>query len=542
MLRTRPVRLACLLTLGLAATLIASPPSRAMATGPTHIAAPTSDPGQPSGQSVPADFNGDGFSDLAISSFFEGVGSASITGAINVIWGTASGLSAANNQFLDMAAATGIDDVFEAGFGNAMASGDFNADGFADLAIGAPGTSPVGGMERGMVVVMYGSAAGLTSTGSQIWESLAAADLAGTGESVATGDLNGDGYSDLIAGSPWSVRGQSERVGHIDVVYGSAQGLVASGRQVWVEDSPDVAGHAKAYDYFGSSLSAGDVDGDGYDEIAVSVYGKTVGRNNFAGGVIILPGSAAGTTGLGSALWTQDSDGISEKSELGELMGLHVALGDVTGDGFADLVAAVPFEDVGTVDRAGGANLILGGPDGLTSVGDTFWSQDHAGVTNTAEVNDRFASGLALGDFNSDGRLDAAFGVPGEDLAAVDQGAVNVLLGAPGGLTTVGQHLWTQDSTGILDKGELGDSFGNAVSVGQFGNGAQDDLAVGAPLESVGTVFEAGAVNVLNGGTSGLSSTGNQFWNQDTPGILDAAETSDWFGFVLDNTVQVWAN
>ena len=134
----------------------------------------------------------------------------------------------------------------------------------------------------------------------------------------------------------------------------------------------------------------------------------------------------------------------------------------------------------------------------------------------------QFASALASGDFNNDGFDDLALGVRGEDIGAVaNAGAVNVLRGSGAGLTAAGDQIWHQDSAGILDVAESGDAFGSALAVGDFNNDGFDDLAVGAHDEDVGTVANAGALNVLRGSAAGLTAAGNQIWHQDSAGIAE---------------------
>jgi hypothetical protein len=110
-----------------------------------------------------------------------------------------------------------------------------------------------------------------------------------------------------------------------------------------------------------------------------------------------------------------------------------------------------------------------------------------------------------------------------------------VIYGSPRGLTAAGNQFWTQDSPGILGVGEsdtptfIGDGFGEALGVANFGKGSQADLAVGVPGEDVGTIVDAGAVNVLYGSPSGLTAAGNQLWHQNSPaspGQLNASTAS----------------
>src|SRR5262249_22016112 len=148
-----------------------------------------------------------------------------------------------------------------------------------------------------------------------------------------------------------------------------------------------------------------------------------------------------------------------------------------------------------------------------------------------AEGGDGFGSSLTTGDFNADGFADLAMGSPGESVGVVSgAGQVDVLYGGPRGLGGSGHQAWAQDSPGILDQGEADDAFGSSLGAGDFNGDGFGDLAVGVPLEDVGAVSDAGAVNVLFGSPLGLESTGNQFWTQDSTDVLDSAEPGDGFG------------
>ena len=137
-------------------------------------------------------------------------------------------------------------------------------------------------------------------------------------------------------------------------------------------------------------------------------------------------------------------------------------------------------------------------------------------------------------DFNGDGFADLAIGVPFEDVGVnSNAGAVNVLYGSSSGLTGTGDQFWTQDATGVLDTAEASDDFGWSLAAANFGKSSQADLAVGVPFEDVGAIGDSGGVNVLYGSTTGLTATGNQFWTQDSTGVLDTAEANDGFGWSL---------
>jgi hypothetical protein len=159
----------------------------------------------------------------------------------------------------------GVAGVAEAGdgFGGALAAGDFNADGRADLAVGV-GQENQG---RGVVHVLSGSASGLTGTGSQLWsqDSAGIADQAEDGDrlgsALATGDFNGDGPADLAMGAPGENLNSGFGSGVVHVLAGSGAGLTATGSQLWSQDSPGVAGAPEFLDFFGQTLAASEQGG-----------------------------------------------------------------------------------------------------------------------------------------------------------------------------------------------------------------------------------------------------------------------------------------
>src|SRR5436190_1990412 len=135
--------------------------------------------------------------------------------------------------------------------------------------------------------------------------------------------------------------------------------------------------------------------------------------------------------------------------------------------------------------------------------------------------------GSALADFNHDGFADLAVGVPHEDVGTVaDAGAVNVLYGSAGRLqaTSPDDQFWNQDTTGVKDTAESGDTFGSSLGSGDFNKDGFADLAIGVDREDVGAVGDAGAMNVLYGSASGLQATSpdDQFFSQDSTGVKDA--------------------
>ena len=110
---------------------------------------------------------------------------------------------------------------------------------------------------------------------------------------------------------------------------------------------------------------------------------------------------------------------------------------------------------------------------------------------------------------------------------------MNVIYGGSGGLSSAGNQFWNQDAGTIVGLAEANDYFGYSMTAADYNGDGFMDLCVGVPYEDVDARTNAGAVNVIFGAATGLTSTGNQILHQDSAGILDVAETSDRFGYGL---------
>jgi hypothetical protein len=463
---------------------------------------------------VRADFNGDDEADLAIGAPREN----DVSGVVHVLYGSPSGLSAGGSQLWAQGSSGlgGRAEPFDQ-FGSALAAGDFDGDGLTDLAVGAYSENDF----AGVVQVLYGSPAGLTATGSQVWAQ-GSSGLGGSAEpgdefglALAAGDFDNDGQDDLAVGAP----GENDFAGAAQVLYGSPGGLNAGGNQLWTQGHSGIGGRAEALDEFGFALAAGDFDGDSAADLAVGALGE----NDAAGSAQVLYGSSGGLSATGNQLWTQDSLGIADQAESGDQFGSRVAAGDFNGDGQADLAIGAPREN----DARGVAHVLYGSPTGLTADGSQLWSQNSPGIPGVAEpLGDEFGDALAAGDFNGDGQDDLTVAAGGENDGA---GVVHVLYGSPSGLTATGNQLWSQDSQGIAGAPEVFDLFGSALAAGDFNGDSQADLGIGAPGEN----DLAGVAHVLYGTAGGLTATGSQLWSQDSQGIAGTAESTDFFGGAL---------
>jgi hypothetical protein len=412
---------------------------------------------------------------------------------------------------------------------------DFNHDGFADLAVGVPQDRPGGLFRAGAVNVLYGSASGLSGSGSQYFTQ----NTPGVGSSpetpdtfgsaLAAGDFDHDGFADLAVGAPGEGVGDITFAGAVNVLYGSASGLSGSGSQYFTQNTPGVASSAEERDFFGAELTAGDFDDDGAADLAVGAPNEDLGGIVDAGAVNVLYGSAGGLTGTGSQLLNQDTSGVGSSAEDGDLFGAALTAGDFDDDGAADLAVGAPGEDVNGRLDAGAVNLLYGSAGGLSGSGSQYFTQNTPGVASSAENNDRLGFSLAAGDFNHDGFADLAVGAPFEGLGSIiDAGAVILLYGSADGLSSASGPLLTQNTPGVGSTAEEFDDFGFALTTGDFDQDGFADLAVGVRDE-----FGAGAVNVLYGSADGLSGSGSQYFTQNTPGVGSSAEIFDAFGAAL---------
>ena len=492
------------------------------------------------GQSF-GDFNNDGFDDLAVGVPFEDIGNISSAGAVNIIYGSAGGLTPAGNQIFHQNS-PGILGTAEAydHFGWALTIGDFNNDGFDDLAVSVPSEDIGNIIDAGAVNIIYGSAGGLTPAGNQLFHQnspgiLGAAEAFDIfGRALTTGNFNNDGFDDLAVGVPNEDIGNISNAGAVNIIYGSTGGLTPAGNQLFHQNSPGILGAAEFNDNFGEALTTGRFNVGGFDDLAVGVPKEDIGTIEDAGAVNIIYGSTGGLTPAGNQIFHQNSTGILGTAEAFDKFGWALTTGRLNVGGFDDLAVGVPWEDIGTIKDAGAVNIIYGSTGGLTSAGNQMFHQNSPGILGTAEAIDHFGRALTIGNFNNDGFDDLAVGVPFEDIGTIKgAGAVNVIYGLGGGLSPAGNQMFHQNSPGILGAAEAIDYFGLALTIGNFNNDGFDDLAVGVPFEHIGTIEDAGAVNVIYGLGGGLTPAGNQIFHQNSPGILGAAEAYNYFGRAL---------
>src|SRR5439155_1108693 len=231
------------------------------------------------------------------------------------------------------------------------------------------------------------------------------------GASVATaGDVNGDGYSDVIVGAPLFDNGQTDE-GRAFVYLGSASGLGTT--PAWTAEGNQASAQ------FGASVaSAGDVNGDGFGDVIVGADLYDNGQTD-EGRIFVYLGSASG-------LATNPSS-TAESNQAGAHLGASVATaGDVNGDGYADVIAGAPQYDNGQTDE-GRSFVFLGSGAGLAASSGWTAESDQASAFYGHSV-------ASAGDVNGDGFSDVIVGAPGFDNGQTDEGAAFVYLGSASGL------------------------------------------------------------------------------------------------------------
>ena len=425
--------------------------------------------------STAGDVNGDGYSDIIVGAPYYSNGQTS-EGRTYFFYGTASGLPATANWTVESNSSTGL-----CGF-SVSTAGDINGDGYSDVIIGGDALSN-GQTNEGRVWVYHGSSVGI-STATANWTAESNQTGAFFGHSVSTaGDVNGDGYSDILVGALNFDNGQTNE-GKVFLWYGSTTGLVAGGgipsNANWSYESN------VANDQVGSCVStAGDVNGDGYADVIFYAGRVPYGLYNLDYAAAFYGGSA----GLPLTPSWKQTDSV-----VYSYFGSQVATaGDINGDGISDvIISAFNYSVPNPGDQYEGAAFVYNGsPEGLSS-GAANWTAEgnQAGGTFGRSVS-------AAGDVNGDGYSDVIVGAYLFDNGEINEGRAFVYHGSAGGLSL------TANWTGEIN--QTGAGFGISVSTAGDVNGdGYSDVIVGSANFSNGQSNEGGAF-IYYGSSSGLS-------------------------------------
>lgn len=498
--------------------------------------------------STAGDVNGDGYSDVIVGAPNWTQGEQREGGAF-IFYGSASGITTTPAATMESNLVLSLIGV------SVACAGDINGDGFSDVLVGAPNYGN-GTTNQGAVFIYYGSASGIAVASPTLFAF--GQEGAKLGYSVAgAGDVNGDGFSDIIAGAPDYDNGEDEpNVGVAWLYYGSAGGVIPS--PVTLEGGAGL---------FGFSVSgAGDVNGDGYSDVLVG--SPSFGTNfNLEGAFYFFTGSSSGIN-------TKPAGRRKSNSSQTYLGGSISGAGDLNGDGFADVVVGATFYS-NAQNEEGAAYIYMGSPHGLSesatkiietnqesgymscvsSAGDVNGDGysdlifGHHGLDNPEEneggismmyssadairtsysskiqlnqADARLGTSVAIaGDVNGDGFNDVIVGAPQYDLGEYNEGIASVYLGSVNGLSVVPTTLQrNQESSG----------FGTSVaSAGDVNGDGYDDVIVGAHSYSNGEAVE-GAAFLYYGSAGGLAGA---------PVLLEKNQALSLFGFAVSSADDV---
>lgn len=393
--------------------------------------------------------------------------------------------------------------------GRSLATGDVNGDGYDDLVIGA--IHPGGDAK---VYLIYGQSSQFESktlSSSNITFSGASSGDQ-TGISVAVGDTDADGYDDIVIGSN-NDDGAATDAGAVYIMYGQATALTSQTLSAAV--GVKFTGEA-ASDKAGISIAVADFNGDTYADVLVGALGND-DVASASGAAYLISGQASRFTGTVSLGIMREYTGEAASNFLGQVVGA----GDIDGNGTADMLLAAP----GNSDGAGtaGAVYVVYTSSGNSLPASTESVSTLPEFTGEALLDNLGSGGVIGGDLNGDGYDELIIGTPGNDSNGSGAGAVHVIQGSANQYTAAAASSVSTVQLVEYDGEGTSGAVGTSVAAADLNNDGYDELVIGATganNPSTGTTYIVGGAATLTGGNIGAVMAVD----------YDGANASDSFG------------
>ncbi len=400
--------------------------------------------------------------------------------------------------------------------------GDINDDGYDDFAIGAYAADR-NGERSGSTYVIFGKASGFSRTielseldgsdGFRI-DGESAHDV--SGDSISAGDVNDDGYNDIIIGVDWAEPdegnfGRNHNNGSTYVVFGKSSGFSET---IDLSDIVRIGGGVRIdgenkKDYSGYSVSSGDVNDDGYDDIIIGAYGADPNGHK-SGSTYVVFGKADGPNGLSGIMELSELDGSDgfriDGVNRKDYSGSSVSAGDINGDGYDDVIIGAHGADPNG-NKSGSTYVVFGKASGFSRTMELS-ELDGSDGFRIDGVNRKDYSGISVssaGDIDGDGYDDIIISTPYADLNGYNSGVTYVVFGKASGFSRTMELSELDGSDGFRINGENArDESGYSVSsVGDFNGDGYDDIIIGAP-DAVPKGSYSGSSYVVFGKESGF--------------------------------------